>query len=293
MRISKEKFKYWMSFGYKLGRMEFIWDRKFKEQIEEFPIAYDDLIQMLQATDIDVNLNEKSYTAFCESILNYFRYNNSEILTAVLIGNSIQRSQLATRTENGITNELIYNPLQLIPDDIVPDKLEIFSIIKVNGNKELYEVIEKVCAMLYRKNEKKGENFSRVNPYFFISYSNRDKESVEDIQKLLIKNEIDFWIAPDSIPMGSDYATEIVDAIQQSAGVILVLSENSQKSEWVPKELDIAISNSKVVFPIHIDHSPIEKGIGFRLANCQIMDIEDIEEKEEIIVRDIKKILKV
>ena len=93
--------------------------------------------------------------------------------------------------------------------------------------------------------------------------------------------------------MGSDYATEIVDAIQQSAGVILVLSENSQKSEWVPKELDIAISNSKVVFPIHIDHSPIEKGIGFRLANCQIMDIEDIEEKEEIIVRDIKKILKV
>lgn len=49
----------------------------------------------------------------------------------------------------------------------------------------------------------------------FISYSSRDYNTAETIRKVLENNGIECWMAPESIPMGSDYAREIPDAIEK------------------------------------------------------------------------------
>ena len=59
----------------------------------------------------------------------------------------------------------------------------------------------------------------------------------------------------------------IVDAIENSSAVLLVLSDHSQKSTWVPKELDIAISSDKIIIPVHIDKSALNSKMRFRLSN--------------------------
>ncbi|MGN8963489.1 hypothetical protein [Bariatricus sp. HCP28S3_D3] len=64
----------------------------------------------------------------------------------------------------------------------------------------------------------------------------------------------------------------IVDAIEKSFGVLLVLTENSQKSKWVPKELDIPITADKIIFPVHIDSSAIIKKIHFRITDSQVIE---------------------
>lgn len=49
----------------------------------------------------------------------------------------------------------------------------------------------------------------------FISYSSRDYNTAQTIRKVLENNSIECWMAPESIPMGSDYACEIPDAIEK------------------------------------------------------------------------------
>ena len=74
-------------------------------------------------------------------------------------------------------------------------------------------------------------------------------------------------MAPESIPGGSDYAHEIPSAIESCEYFLLVLSDKSQKSVWVPKELDLAIDYKKIVLPIKIDSSAMDSSFKLRLSN--------------------------
>ena len=79
-------------------------------------------------------------------------------------------------------------------------------------------------------------------------------------------------MAPTSIPGGADYSEVIVDVIEKNSGVVLVLTENSQESKWVPKELDIAITADKIIFPVHMDSVEIIKKIHFRITESQVIE---------------------
>ena len=68
-------------------------------------------------------------------------------------------------------------------------------------------------------------------------------------------------MAPDSIPVGSSYAKEIPKAIQNCKVFILILSGIAQKSKWIPKELDHAIINSKLLIPVIIEDCQLDDQI--------------------------------
>lgn len=50
---------------------------------------------------------------------------------------------------------------------------------------------------------------------------------------------------------------------------LLVLSKCAQESNWVPKELDLAITYNKVIIPFQIDDEMLTKPFNFRLTNVQ------------------------
>ena len=103
----------------------------------------------------------------------------------------------------------------------------------------------------------------------FISYSSKDFDAVVLIKKVLEKNGVSCWMAPWSIPPGSDYSSEIPDAIEQCEAFLLIHSRNAQYSNWVPKELDLAITYNKTVIPFQIDSEMLTKPFNFRLTNVQ------------------------
>lgn len=106
----------------------------------------------------------------------------------------------------------------------------------------------------------------------FISYSSVEYNKVIELYNVLRRNEFDCWMAPQSIPAGSDYGTEIPPAIKNCDAFVLVLSKASQESIWVPKELDKAIIARKEIIPFHIDNSDITEPFDFRLTNIQRID---------------------
>lgn len=79
----------------------------------------------------------------------------------------------------------------------------------------------------------------------FISYSSEDTDSVRDFRNKLIKkcslSESDVFMSKYSIDSGEDFALEISQNIEESDVFLLALTESSQSSAWVKKELKMAI----------------------------------------------------
>ena len=77
--------------------------------------------------------------------------------------------------------------------------------------------------------------------YAFISYSTKNQTSADAIRELFNRNGIETWMAPYDIPAGSEYAEVIHDAIIKSSCLVLMLTDMSQNSKWVKKEVNNAI----------------------------------------------------
>lgn len=110
--------------------------------------------------------------------------------------------------------------------------------------------------------------------YVFISYSSGDSEFVNRLTDFMINNNINYWKAPEMIPAGSNYAKEIPKAICECDIFLLVLSEKSQKSIWVEKEVDLAICHRKTVIPVQIDEISLNDMYRFYLNNVQTLYIQ-------------------
>lgn len=105
----------------------------------------------------------------------------------------------------------------------------------------------------------------------FISYSSKDKKLVGKIIKLLDQAGVSYWIAPDMIPVGSNYAREIPRAIRECEMFLLILSKESQESVWVEKEVDSAICCKRNIVPVKIDETPMNDIFSFYLNNVQMI----------------------
>lgn len=80
--------------------------------------------------------------------------------------------------------------------------------------------------------------------FYFISYSSRNVMQAETLKRLFQGINIHVWIAPDGIPQGREYPLVIPTALKLAKTFVLLLTPDSAKSQWVRRELAIAISNS-------------------------------------------------
>lgn len=106
----------------------------------------------------------------------------------------------------------------------------------------------------------------------FISYSSKDAEIVNKITQRLTDEGIGYWKAPEMIPAGSNYAREIPRAIEACEVFVLMISESSQDSIWVEKEIDCAINARKTIVPLNLTGAPLRSMFRFYLNNVQTID---------------------
>lgn len=124
------------------------------------------------------------------------------------------------------------------------------------------------------------ETSSPSDKYVFISYSTKNKDYAEATLGILKDENIGVWMAPYDIPAGSKYAHVINHAIQNCACVLLLLSEQSQASEWVDKEIERAVNYKKTIISMHIDKSQLNDGFSFYLGNQQIVPVKSINRED-------------
>ena len=103
----------------------------------------------------------------------------------------------------------------------------------------------------------------------FISYSSKDFDKVNNVKSILEINGISCWMAPQCIPTGSSYAKEIPVAIRSCRVFLLMITSRSQESQWVPKEVSLALSECKCVIPFVIEDCILTDIFNFFLTDVQ------------------------
>lgn len=88
----------------------------------------------------------------------------------------------------------------------------------------------------------------------FISYSSHDQKVAEGVCAYLEQHRIRCFVAYRDIPKGVVWARAIVEALEESRMMVIVFSENFNRSEQVDREIELASE----------DHMPI---LTFRIAD--------------------------
>lgn len=93
----------------------------------------------------------------------------------------------------------------------------------------------------------------------FLSHNSKDKPFVRKLANSLRREGFYVWVDEAEIKLGDSLIAKIREGIDRVEYVGVVLSSNSINSEWVSKEIDIAmnqeIENKKIkVLPIMLEH---------------------------------------
>jgi hypothetical protein len=114
--------------------------------------------------------------------------------------------------------------------------------------------------------------------YAFLSYSSKNQDFADAMREVLIRNGLKVWMAPGDIPAGSKYADVINKAIKNCGCVILMLSEASQNSVWVAREVERAIHNRKPIVPVQIESVLLNDTFEFFISTDQIVAVKRIDD---------------
>ena len=97
----------------------------------------------------------------------------------------------------------------------------------------------------------------------FISYNSDNQEFAQKLYNDLQENGVRCWFAPEDMKIGDQIRPTIDKQIRVRDKLLVILSENSVKSEWVGDEVEAALEEEKtsdrlVLFPIRLDEAVME-----------------------------------
>ena len=106
----------------------------------------------------------------------------------------------------------------------------------------------------------------------FVSYASPDRDIAFRIVSFLEEQGITCWVAPRDVPPGVEYGQAIIDGIAESRALVLVLSDQSNESQFVKKEVERAVSKTKPVLPVRIREVTPSGSLEFFISSAQWVD---------------------
>lgn len=127
--------------------------------------------------------------------------------------------------------------------------------------------------------------------HIFISYSSKDEKEAFKVCNILEKNGKKCFIAPRDIHPGKEYGEEIVNGIDASQAMILLLSENSNKSPHVLREVERAVSKSIPILICRLEEVELSKSMEYFLMTHQWGNVESKDDYAKVLtwIEDLAK----
>jgi uncharacterized RDD family membrane protein YckC len=106
----------------------------------------------------------------------------------------------------------------------------------------------------------------------FISYSAHDKPIADAVCAALEAERIRCWIAPRDVLPGIPYAEALIDAINGSRILVLLVSSNSNHSPQVMREVERAVSKGILIVPFRIEDVQLCKEMEYYISTPHWLD---------------------
>ena len=87
----------------------------------------------------------------------------------------------------------------------------------------------------------------------FLSYSGADRDFARQLASQLSKRGYDVWDSSDQLFPGDNWHLKIGEALQESKAMVVLLSPDSMKSQWVRREIEYALGDRNYkgrLFPV-------------------------------------------
>lgn len=126
----------------------------------------------------------------------------------------------------------------------------------------------------------------------YIYYDKADDEYCNAINTLLIQNNIRTWIKSKNMAPG-DSVEKVNDAISNAKCFLLIISKNSQNTNEIITEVDLAFSKNVPIVATNIDGAKLEGNLEFILENeTKVPTYPNTKKQLEKLVRKTSEIIK-
>lgn len=127
----------------------------------------------------------------------------------------------------------------------------------------------------------------------FISYSTKDKAIANKVCASIESEKIRCYIAPRDISPGRTWAGSLTEAISDSRIMILIFTENSNRSNQILKEIEVAFKKNITILPFKTGDFELSNDMEYYLSNIHWLDLEipEIDSQIEMLIEKVKAIL--
>lgn len=132
--------------------------------------------------------------------------------------------------------------------------------------------------------------YQGTQPYVFVSYSHKDKESVLKIISDLMLCACNIWYDT-GIHSGEDWNSEIAEHLFNAECVLFMITANSVQSDYVKDELNFAKAKHKKIYPVYLEKVTLPLSLELLLGRSQAIGYfdDDVEESRFKLREKIKK----
>lgn len=120
--------------------------------------------------------------------------------------------------------------------------------------------------------------------HIFISHSSGDSELAKKLCGMLEAEGQKCFIAPRDIRSGYEYAEEIVNGIDDSDMMLLLLSEKANGSPHVLREVERAVSKNKSIIVYKLEEVKLSKSLEYFLMTHQWLDLEPGRDHSSVVM---------
>jgi len=106
----------------------------------------------------------------------------------------------------------------------------------------------------------------------FISHSKEDRKLAVALCHFLEEKKLRCWMAPRDVQAGKDYAACIIEGIQLSRIMVVILSEYSNRSHHVRNEVERAFNHQVAILPFRIRDIIPEQSLEYFLSSYHWLD---------------------
>ncbi len=110
--------------------------------------------------------------------------------------------------------------------------------------------------------------------YIFISHSSKNAEIAHELCTVIESNGSQCFLAPRNIRSGYEYASEIINGIDRSDAMLLVLSKEINDSPHVLREIERAVSKSIPIIVYKLEEVALSKSLEYFLMTHQWLNAE-------------------
>jgi|GEM_PF-5838772 len=164
----------------------------------------------------------------------------------------------------------------------------------ISENPKNFFVRIELDASLERQLEQAASLTTRATVY--IAYHRNDEAAATEISRVLREHDFAVWVYKESLRLNTLWAKEVIDGIAEAAKsgfILLLVNEDSLRSELVNQEMFLAMNKSGNIIPINLT-SPVPQlteEMQYCLARSSFVDFSrgSIRANAEKLVAELKR----